>query len=137
MGNARNRNGLHPLRLMLTLRPPAPIVLPTAGVASRSLEAAPETAGERVQMARHRAGKAKAKDVPAREGGRRGKAKANASESALQERLAAIERERDALRAALEAEQTRRRRLEEVHAAARDRIAWALDSLQSILDPKA
>jgi len=87
-------------------------------------------------MARRRAGKAKPKSAAARDGGGRGKAKAAASGGALRERLAAIERERDALRAALEIEQARRRTLEEVHAATRDRIAWALDSLQSILDPK-
>jgi hypothetical protein len=50
--------------------------------------------------------------------------------------LAALERERDALRAALEREQARGRKLEEVQAAARDRIAWALESLQSILEAK-
>jgi hypothetical protein len=47
-----------------------------------------------------------------------------------------MERERDALRAALEREQERARRLEEVQAAARDRLAWALESLHNILDPK-
>jgi hypothetical protein len=54
----------------------------------------------------------------------------------LAERLAALERERDALRAALERERARRQALEEVHAATRDRIAWALDSLQAILDAR-
>jgi len=88
-------------------------------------------------MARRRAGKAKPKSVAAGDRGARGKVKAPAPEGALRERLAAIERERDALRAALEVEQARRRTLEEVHETARDRIAWALDSLQSILDPKS
>jgi hypothetical protein len=86
-------------------------------------------------MARRRAGKAKPKSVAA--GGQRGKGTALAAEGGLEARLAAIERERDGLRAALEAEEARRRRLEEVHAAVRDRIAWALDSLQSVLDPKS
>jgi hypothetical protein len=85
-------------------------------------------------MARRRAGKAKLKSVASE--GQRTKGNAPAPESALLERLAAIERERDALLAALSLEQERRRRLEEVHAAARDRIAWALDSLQSILEAK-
>jgi hypothetical protein len=85
-------------------------------------------------MARRRAGKAEPKSAVPQAGGARGKAKEAA---ALQERLSALERERDALRAALEVEQMRRHRLEEVHAAARDRIAWALDSLQSILEPKS
>ena len=84
-------------------------------------------------MARRRAGKAKPKSAVPREG--RGKAKE--PDAALRERLNALERERDALRAALEVEQARRHKLEEVHAAARDRIAWALDTLQSILEPKS
>ena len=50
--------------------------------------------------------------------------------------MAVIERERDALLAALSLERERRRKLEEVHAAVRDRVAWALDSLQSILEAK-
>ena len=85
-------------------------------------------------MARRRAGKAKPKDVAP--GGQRNKGSASETESALRERLVAVERERDALLAALSLEQERLRRLEEVHAAARDRIAWALDSLQSILEAK-
>jgi hypothetical protein len=88
-------------------------------------------------MARRRAGKAEPKSAVPQNGGSRGKARALAADAALHDRLAALERERDALRAALEIEQTRRRKLEEVHAAARDRIAWALDSLQSILEPKS
>ena len=59
-----------------------------------------------------------------------------ASEAALSERFAALERQCEALREALELERARRRALEEVHAATRDRIAWALDSLQSILNAK-
>jgi hypothetical protein len=86
-------------------------------------------------MARRRAEKAKPKSAVPQERGGRGKAKA--ADAALQERLDALERERDALRAALEAEQARRRKLEDVNAAARDRIAWALDTLQSILEPKS
>jgi hypothetical protein len=50
--------------------------------------------------------------------------------------LAAVERERDGLRAALERERARASKLEEINSAARNRIAWALDSLQSILDTK-
>ncbi len=85
-------------------------------------------------MARRGAGKAKPKGVAS--GGQRHKGTTPPSESTLLERLAAMERERDALLAALSLEQERRRKLEEVHAAARDRIAWALDSLQSILEAK-
>jgi hypothetical protein len=99
-------------------------------------------------MARRGAGKAKAKSVAS--GGQRNKGTAApgpapgptsgsalASGSALIERLAAVERERDALLSALSLEQERCRKLEEVHAAVRDRIAWALDSLQSILEAKS
>jgi hypothetical protein len=94
-------------------------------------------------MARRRAGKAKPRSVAPRAGGRRGKTKRAVSEAqlavskaALSERLTALERERDALRAELELERARRRALEEVYAATRDRISWALDSLQTILDAK-
>jgi len=82
-------------------------------------------------MARRGAGKAKPKSATAL--GKAGKPRT----SDLRERLAAVERERDQLRATLDVEQARRRKLEEVHATARDRIAWALDSLQSILDAKS
>jgi hypothetical protein len=95
-------------------------------------------------MARRRAGKANPRRAAPRAGARRGKAKAGApetnppvSDATLTERLAALERERDALRAALERERARRQALEEVQAATRDRIAWALDSLQAILDARA
>ena len=47
-----------------------------------------------------------------------------------------LERERDALRAALEREESRVRKLEQMNAVVRDRISWALDSLQSILEIK-
>jgi len=97
-------------------------------------------------MARRRAGKANAGGTALRGGGRARKPKpasraavpeaAPACETTLAERCAALERERDALRAALEQERTRRRALEEVHAATRDRIAWALDSLQAILESR-
>ena len=87
-------------------------------------------------MAQRHAGKANQRIAAAPDRGRRGKVKATASESTLRERLAALESERDALRAALEREQARNRTLEKVHAAARDRIAWALDSLRNILGTK-
>jgi hypothetical protein len=87
-------------------------------------------------MARRHAGKASPRIAAARARGGRGKPKAAVSDSALRERLIALERERDALRAALEREQERARRLEEVQAAARDRVAWALESLHNILDAK-
>jgi hypothetical protein len=85
-------------------------------------------------MARRRAGKAKPRSVAS--GGQRDKGTTPEPRSALLERLAAIERERDTLLAALRLEQERRHKLEEVHAAVRDRIAWALDSLQNLLEAK-
>ena len=87
-----------------------------------------------VQMARRSAGKAKPKSVAS--GGQRSRGNAPAAESGLLERLAVIERERDALLAALSLERERRRKLEEVHAAVRDRVAWALDSLQAIIEAR-
>jgi uncharacterized small protein (DUF1192 family) len=94
-------------------------------------------------MARRRAGKADPKSAPLRGGGRRGKGKtaaadtAPASDTTLKERLAALERECATLRAELKTERSRRQALEEVHAATRDRIAWALDSLQAILEARS
>jgi hypothetical protein len=95
-------------------------------------------------MAQRRVGKANPRRAAPRARARRGKAKADVpetilpvSDATLTERLAALERERDSLRAALERERARRQALEEVHAATRDRIAWALDSLQAILDARA
>ncbi|MBO0742321.1 MAG: hypothetical protein J2P51_12945 [Hyphomicrobiaceae bacterium] len=58
------------------------------------------------------------------------------SADALAERLAALERERDLLQQELERSRLRVRLLEETHTNVRDRIAWALDSLQNILDGK-
>ena len=87
-------------------------------------------------MTRRHAGKASPITPLARDRGRRSKAKAVTSESALKERLAALERERDGLRAALEREASRVRKLERTNAAVRDRISWALDSLQNILETK-
>jgi hypothetical protein len=55
----------------------------------------------------------------------------------MPERFAALERERNALRQALEKERARRRELEAGNAAVRDRLGWALDTLHSILGGKA
>ena len=88
-------------------------------------------------MARRHAGKAGPRTAAMRDRGRRSKGKTAAPESSLKERLAALERERDALRVALEHEKARASKLQEVNAAARDRVAWALDTLQNILDAKS
>jgi len=89
-------------------------------------------------MGQRHAGKANRRTASAREQGRgSSKAKAAAPDSSLKERLLALERERDELRRALEREQARARKLEEINTAARNRISWALDSLQSILESKS
>jgi Domain of unknown function (DUF4164) len=97
--------------------------------------AALKHAGARA-MARRHAGKANPRAASVRDRARGSKVKTAAPESSLKERLTALERERDALRAALDQERARCSKLEEVNAAARNRINWALDSLQNILETK-
>jgi hypothetical protein len=87
-------------------------------------------------MARRQAGKANPTSAAARTRDRREKLRTTSPEGATRERVAAIERERDMLRAELEREQARGRKLEEANAAARDRVAWALDTLNNILEAK-
>jgi hypothetical protein len=82
-------------------------------------------------MARHR-DKARTKTVPAGARVLRGKEETETS-GTLQLRLAAVERERDALRGELKRFEARVRRLEDAQAKVRERIAWARDSLQNIL----
>jgi len=67
----------------------------------------------------------------------RGKAKTSAGDAVLLERLAATERELATMRAERDRLVARTRLLEENQAEARDRIAWALDTLHNILDGKA
>jgi hypothetical protein len=94
-------------------------------------------------MAGRRAVKANPKGAAARAGPRRGRTRPPPSATPAgagptpEERIAALERERDELRAALDEERTRRRKLEEVSAVARDRISRALDSLHTILNGKS
>jgi predicted nucleic acid-binding Zn-ribbon protein len=88
-------------------------------------------------MARRPASKAKKKAAPARTQPGRGKGKKPArDERTVQQRLAALERERDSLRAELEHKEERLQALEKNHAHVSDRIAWALDSLHTILKGK-
>jgi hypothetical protein len=87
-------------------------------------------------MARRQAGKTSPKPAIVRDRGGRSRARTDTTGNSLKERLSALERERDGLREALEREQARVRKLEEVNAAARDRISWALDTLQNILEAK-
>jgi chromosome segregation ATPase len=88
-------------------------------------------------MARRRATKAGGKTVSSAARVPRAKAaKGGAAVGTLAERLAAVERERNALKEELERSRTRIRTLEESHAKVRDRIAWALDSLHNILEGK-
>jgi hypothetical protein len=56
--------------------------------------------------------------------------------SGAADRLAALERERDALRLELERSAARVEALEKAQAHVRDRLAWALDSLQNIIQGK-
>jgi hypothetical protein len=88
-------------------------------------------------MARRHAGKANPTSAAARTRNRREKSRTAAPEGAVRERLAALERERDALRAELEREQARAHKLEEANTAARDRVAWALETLNDVLGTKA
>jgi hypothetical protein len=93
-------------------------------------------------MAGRRAVKANPKGAAARTGARRRKSPPSETTPAgagptPEQRIAALERERDDLRAALDEERARRRKLEAVYAAARDRISRALDSLHTILNGKS
>jgi chromosome segregation ATPase len=88
-------------------------------------------------MARRLAGKARGKTVAAaRTRSRGGKAKTEGRERTVRQRLAALERERDSLRAELARAEDRLRELEKNQATVSDRIAWALDSLHNILQGK-
>jgi predicted nucleic acid-binding Zn-ribbon protein len=89
-------------------------------------------------MVRRLAGKARSKaSAPARTRSRQAKAKTEGSrERTVQQRLAALERERDSLRAELARAEERLKELEKNHAHVSDRIAWAVDSLHNILQGK-
>ena len=81
-------------------------------------------------MARHR-DKARTKAVPA--GTRALRGAQEEGEGALQLKLLALARERDALKSELRRCEARVRQLEAAQAEARERIGWALDALQNIL----
>ena len=85
-------------------------------------------------MARQSGGKARTKAIPARPQAVR--ATGAKAAGTPQQRLAAVERERDALRGELKRALAHVQRLEETQAQVRDRISWALDSLRNILDGK-
>jgi len=87
-------------------------------------------------MARRLANKARSKAAPARAQSQRGKGKTEGRDRTAQQRLTALERERDALRAELARAEERLGLLEKNQADVRDRIAWALDSLHNILQGK-
>ena len=113
---------------------PAPIVGATEGRAPQT-SAALNSSGFS-PMARRRATKASGKSVSAAARAPRVKAKDGPAGGTLAERLAAVERERDALKEELERSKSRVRLLEETQRQVRDRIAWALDSLHNILEGK-
>jgi len=85
-------------------------------------------------MARHR-DKARTKAVPA--GARALRGREEIEGSTLQLKLEAMVRERDALKCELQRCEARVQQLEEAQAQVRERIAWALDALQSILSGRA
>jgi hypothetical protein len=87
-------------------------------------------------MARRLANKARSKAAPVRAQSQRGKAKSEGRDRTAQQRLSALERERDALREELTRAEERLSLLEKNQADVRDRIAWALDSLHNILQGK-
>jgi hypothetical protein len=87
-------------------------------------------------MARRRAGKATNKSASARTRTQHPKSKGGEVGPSVAQRLAALERERDALKGELAHSRARVRQLEDCHAQVRDRITWALDSLHNILDGK-
>jgi hypothetical protein len=82
-------------------------------------------------MARHR-DKARTKAVPAGARALRGTEQIEGS-GTLQLELAAMARERDALKCELRRCEARVQQLEDAQAQVRERIAWALDTLQNIL----
>jgi hypothetical protein len=118
----------------LTVQEPAPIVAITEGRVPRRL-GGPDSSGFS-PMARRRATKASGKTVSAAARALRTKAKDGKAVGTLAERLAVLERERDALKGELEQSKSRVRLLEETHAKVRDRLAWALDSLHNLLEGK-
>lgn len=88
-------------------------------------------------MAPVRAVKARSKAAPAREQSSPGKVKGGGhANGSLQQRVAALERERDALKEELRRAQAQVRKLEETQAQVGNRISWALESLQSVLEGK-
>src|SRR5712671_6740636 len=116
----------------LTVQVPAPIVGATEGRAPQALAALNSSGFS--PMARRRATKASGKSASAAARAPRVKAKDGPAVGTIGERLAAVERERNALQEELARSRSRVRLLEETHARVRDRIAWALDSLHNILE---
>jgi hypothetical protein len=97
-------------------------------------------------MARGRSEKARRGTAPGTEPVRGGTGKVRAGdaklldaksvEAVLRERLAVVERERDALLSDLNRAQARIMSLEKTQTQVRDRIAWALESLHNVLEGK-
>jgi hypothetical protein len=91
-------------------------------------------------MARRHADKARSAAAPARDPDSRGRTGSRGRtvpepvlDSRLRERLAAAERERDALREEVATLQARCRALEDCNAHVRNRIGWAIDSLRDLI----
>jgi hypothetical protein len=86
-------------------------------------------------MTPRRGDAASRKAAAARTQSERNKTKAPKPLAAV-DKLTVLERERDALRLELERSEARVEALEKAQSHVRDRIAWALDSLQNILQGK-
>jgi hypothetical protein len=87
-------------------------------------------------MAGRHAAKASGKSASVSARAQRAKTKGDPVAGSLAERLGIVERECDALRNELERARSRVRALEASQSHVRDRLVWALDSLQSILEGK-
>jgi hypothetical protein len=121
---------------LLTLWNWTPIVASLRGRAPQALAGLNNNSGFSA-MARRRASKARSDSTSVGARVPRQKAKAGEAGLTLVQRLAVLERERDALKEELDQSKARVRQLEDSQAQVRDRIAWALDSLHNILDGKA
>ena len=103
--------------------------------AARWRRAAPNTAGH--AMARRHAGKASPIIPLARDRGRRSKAKAVTPESRSRSVWRCLNVNGMLCEPLCEREESRVRKLERRHAQVRDRISWALDSLQAFSKARA
>lgn len=98
--------------------------------AEKDASARPVMREQRAKAGAGRSTRAKVEATPAE------KPAARPSEAQLMARLAALESERDALAGEVQVLQQRCRQLEETTAHVRNRLAWAIDSVESVLQNK-